>query len=77
MQQIVRDRMLIGIDVHKDTHTAVGVSPFGEKLFELTAAARQCDLVHAEVQDGVSVVRISTDKSCHSGSVRRHPLPNY
>jgi len=22
--------------VHKDTHTAVGVSPFGEKLFELT-----------------------------------------
>lgn len=28
--------MFVGIDVHKDTHTAVGVSPFGEKLFELT-----------------------------------------
>lgn len=28
--------MFVGIDVHRDTHTAVGVSPFGEKLFELT-----------------------------------------
>src|SRR3989338_9091150 len=28
--------MFIGVDVHKDTHTAVGVSPFGEKLFEIT-----------------------------------------
>jgi transposase len=28
--------MFVGIDVHKDTHTAVGVSPFGEKLFEIT-----------------------------------------
>ena len=28
--------MFIGIDVHKNTHTAVGVSPFGEKLFEMT-----------------------------------------
>lgn len=28
--------MYIGVDVHKDTHTAVGVSPFGEKLFEIT-----------------------------------------
>ena len=27
--------MFVGIDVHKDTHTAVGVSPFGEKLFEI------------------------------------------
>lgn len=31
-----RQTMFVGIDVHKDTHTAVGVSPFGEKLFELT-----------------------------------------
>jgi transposase len=31
-----RQTMFIGIDVHKDTHTAVGVSPFGEKLFEIT-----------------------------------------
>lgn len=28
--------MFIGIDVHKDTHTAVGISPFGEKMFEIT-----------------------------------------
>ena len=28
--------MFVGVDVHKDTHTAVGVSPFGEKLFEIT-----------------------------------------
>src|SRR3989344_5599532 len=31
-----RQTMFVGIDVHKDTHTAVGISPFGEKLFELT-----------------------------------------
>jgi len=31
-----RRTMFVGVDVHKDTHTAVGVSPFGEKLFELT-----------------------------------------
>ena len=28
--------LFIGIDVHKDTHTAVGISPYGEKLFEIT-----------------------------------------
>lgn len=28
--------LYIGIDVHKDTHTAVGISPFGEKMFEIT-----------------------------------------
>ena len=28
--------LFVGIDVHRDTHTAVGVSPFGEKLFEIT-----------------------------------------
>ncbi|OGN18898.1 MAG: hypothetical protein A3F50_00500 [Candidatus Yanofskybacteria bacterium RIFCSPHIGHO2_12_FULL_44_29b] len=28
--------MFVGVDVHKDTHTAVGISPFGEKLFEIT-----------------------------------------
>jgi len=27
--------MFVGVDVHKNTHTAVGVSPFGEKLFEI------------------------------------------
>jgi len=28
--------MFVGIDVHKDTHTAVGISPYGEKMFEIT-----------------------------------------
>lgn len=35
--------MYIGVDVHKDTHTAVGISPFGEKLFELTIGNYQKD----------------------------------
>ena len=35
--------MFIGVDVHKDTHTAVGLSPFGEKLFEITVGNYQKD----------------------------------
>lgn len=35
--------LFVGIDVHKDTHTAVGVSPFGEKLFEMTVGNYQKD----------------------------------
>src|SRR3989338_8864298 len=35
--------LFVGIDVHKDTHTDVGVSPFGEKLFELTVGNYQKD----------------------------------
>ena len=35
--------LFVGIDVHKDTHTAVGLSPFGEKLFELTVGNYQKD----------------------------------
>lgn len=36
MQTINRkETLFVGIDVHKDTHTAVGLSPFGEKLFEM------------------------------------------
>ena len=37
MSTCVRSQALfVGIDVHKETHTAVGISPFGEKLFEIT-----------------------------------------
>jgi len=37
MQTVNRSQTLfVGIDVHKDTHTAVGLSPFGEKVFEMT-----------------------------------------
>lgn len=35
--------MFVGVDVHKDTHTAVGISPFGEKLFELAIGNYQKD----------------------------------
>jgi transposase len=35
--------LFVGVDVHKDTHTAVGVSPFGEKLFELTIGNEESD----------------------------------
>jgi len=28
--------LFVGVDVHKDTHTVVGLSPFGERLFEKT-----------------------------------------
>jgi transposase len=30
-----RETLFVGIDVHKDTHTAVGLTPFGEKVFEM------------------------------------------
>jgi transposase len=35
--------LFIGVDVHKDTHTAVGISPFGEKLFEITVGNYEKD----------------------------------
>jgi len=36
MQTIHRSQTLfVGVDVHKDTHTAVALSPFGEKVFEM------------------------------------------
>ena len=35
--------LYVGVDVHKDTHTAVGLSSFGEKLFEMTIGNYQKD----------------------------------
>ena len=40
--------MFIGVDVHKDTHTAVGLSPFGEKVFEMN--------IGNEAEDFISLV---------------------
>lgn len=40
-----RHTLFVGIDVHKDTHTAVGVSPFGEKLFEMTVGNYDSDFL--------------------------------
>ena len=35
----------MGIDVHKDTHTAVALSPFGEKVFEMTIGNEAEDFI--------------------------------
>ena len=35
--------LFVGMDVHKDTHTAVGVSAFGEKVFEMTIGNEESD----------------------------------
>jgi len=44
MNTCVRSQTLyVGVDVHKETHTAVGVSPFGEKLFEVRIGNYQKD----------------------------------
>lgn len=40
--------MFIGIDVHKDSHTAVGISPYGEKMFEITVGNYQEDFEKLE-----------------------------
>jgi transposase len=49
MQTIQRAHTLfVGIDVHKDTHTAVGLSPFGETIFEMT--------IGNEIEDFIALV---------------------
>ena len=40
--------MFVGIDVHKDTHTAVGISPYGEKLFEITVGNYNADFKNSQ-----------------------------
>jgi hypothetical protein len=50
MQTIHRSQTLfVGIDVHKDTHTAVGLTPFGEKVFEIE--------IGNEAEDFISLVK--------------------
>lgn len=39
--------LFVGIDVHRDTHTAVGLSPFGEKLFEMTVVITRKTFVYS------------------------------
>lgn len=46
MQTNTRSHTLfVGIDVHKDTHTAVALTPFGEKVFETTICNETGDFV--------------------------------
>lgn len=35
--------LFVGVDVHKDAHTAVGLSPFGEKVFEMVIGNTERD----------------------------------
>lgn len=62
----VRERTLfVGIDVHKDTHTAVGINPFGEKVFELTIGNQQEDF--QSLSDRVKASEQETTLSPHFG----------
>jgi transposase len=40
-----RNTLFVGIDVHKDTHTAAGLNPFGEKVFEMTLGNEPEDFI--------------------------------
>jgi transposase len=59
MQTITRSQTLfVGIDVHKDTHTAVGLNPFGEKIFEMQ--------IGNEAEDFISLIektKVEADKA--------------
>ncbi|MBI4272676.1 IS110 family transposase [Candidatus Uhrbacteria bacterium] len=62
--------LFVGVDVHKDTHTAVGVSPFGEKLFELTVGNYEKDftLLSERAQQAASDTGLSVRfclEDCH------------
>jgi len=37
--------LFVGVDVHKDTHTAVGLTSFGEKVFEMTIGNEEEDFI--------------------------------
>lgn len=37
--------LFVGVDVHKDSHTAVGLTPFGQRVFELTIGNEEHDFL--------------------------------
>lgn len=51
--------LFVGIDVHKDTHTAVGLSPFGEKVFEMT--------INNEAEDFILLVDKTKTEAARAG----------
>jgi len=62
MQTVNRSQTLfVGIDVHKDTHTAVALSPFGEKIFEMT--------IGNEAEDFISLIEKTKVESEKAGLV--------
>ena len=50
--------MFVGVDVHKDTHTAVGLTPFGEKIFEMTIGNEAGDFISL-----VEKIKVEAEKS--------------
>lgn len=59
MQTINRSQTLfVGIDVHKDTHTAVGLSPFGEKVFEMKIGNEAEDFISLVGKTKVEAARV-------------------
>lgn len=62
MQTITRSQTLfVGVDVHKDTHTAVGISSFGEKIFEMT--------IGNEAEDFISLVEKTKAEAARVGLI--------
>lgn len=62
MQTINRSQTLfVGIDVHKDTHTAVGLTPFGEKVFEMK--------IGNEAEDFISLVEKTKQEAKHNNLI--------
>lgn len=58
MQTINRSQTLfVGVDVHKDTHTAVALSPFGEKVFEMTIGNEAPDFISLVEKTKVEAAR--------------------
>lgn len=64
METINRSQTLyVGIDVHKDTHTAVALSPFGEKIFEMTIGNESDDFISLVEKTKIEAHRIGLTPS--------------
>ncbi|MBU1729972.1 IS110 family transposase [Patescibacteria group bacterium] len=62
MQTINRKNTLfVGVDVHKDTHTAVGLNPFGEKVFEM--------VIGNSAEDFISLIEKTKSEASNVGLV--------
>lgn len=55
--------LFVGIDVHKDTHTAVGLTPFGEKVFEMTVGNEADDFISLVEKTKTEAVRVGLTPS--------------
>lgn len=60
-----RETLFVGVDVHKGSHTAVGISPFGEKLFEITVGNYENDF--RILSEKASLVGIKANLSPYFG----------